>query len=128
MKNWFQIFSKSAGRFKFYPYVLEVKKNVLKLFKKNFYLLIACKKIPKMSKNYNRHLVLEIFLLCMHSTEGLFVMAIATTSHYNFLTFLESFYRVDQQCCPGGNCSETPRRPSPGGLHIYKNQAYCSQI
>ena len=42
-----------------------------------------------------RHLVLEIFWLCMHSTEGLFVMAIAPTSHYNFLTFLtflESFY------------------------------------
>ena len=28
-------------------------------------------------------------------------------------------YRVDQQCCPGGNCPETPRRPSAGGLLIF---------
>ena len=42
-----------------------------------------------------RYLELEMFWLCMHSTEGLFVMAIAPTSHYNFLTYLtffESFY------------------------------------
>ena len=25
-------------------------------------------------------------------------------------------YPVAQQCCPGGNCPETPRRPSAGGL------------
>ena len=33
----------------------------------------------------------------MHSTEGLFVMAVALTSHWNILTilaFLESFYTV----------------------------------
>ena len=42
-----------------------------------------------------RRLVLQITWLCMHSTDSLFVMAIAPTSHYNFvtfLTFLESFY------------------------------------
>ena len=33
--------------------------------------------------------------------------------------FFEIFYRVDLQCCPGGNCPETPRRPSAGGLRIF---------
>ena len=28
-------------------------------------------------------------------------------------------YRVAQQCCPGGNRPETPRRPSAGGLRIF---------
>ena len=28
-------------------------------------------------------------------------------------------YRVTQQCCPGGNRPETPRRPSAGGLRIF---------
>ena len=28
-------------------------------------------------------------------------------------------YRVDQQCCPGGNCPETLRCGSPGGLRIF---------
>ena len=35
---------------------------------------------------------------------------------------LQGKYRVNQQCCPGGNCSETPRRPSvgvSGGLRIF---------
>ena len=35
--------------------------------------------------------------LCIHSTKGLFVMAIAPTSHYNFWTFwtfLECFYMI----------------------------------
>ena len=39
----------------------------------------------------------EIFWLCIHSTMGLSVKAIAPTSHWNFLTFLECFYMI-------GNC------------------------
>ena len=30
-----------------------------------------------------------------------------------------TIYRVAQQCCPGGNRPETPRRPSAGGLRIF---------
>ena len=30
-----------------------------------------------------------------------------------------NIYRVAQQCCPGGNRPETPRRPSAGGLRIF---------
>ena len=32
---------------------------------------------------------------------------------------LYHIYRVTQQCCPGGNRPETPRRPSAGGLRIF---------
>ena len=31
----------------------------------------------------------------------------------------QTMYRVAQQCCPGGNRPETPRRPSAGGLRIF---------
>ena len=36
----------------------------------------------------NKHLVLKMFEYALHSTEGLFVMAVALTSHWNFLTIL----------------------------------------
>ena len=45
----------------------------------------------------NRPLVLEIFWLWLHRTEGLFLMAVALTSHWNVLTtlaFLKWFYMV----------------------------------
>ena len=45
----------------------------------------------------NRLFVLEMFEYALHSTEGLFVMAVALTSHWNFLTilaFLECFDMV----------------------------------
>ena len=38
-------------------------------------------------------------------------------SHGKFVLFTK--YRVAQQCCPGGNRPETPRRPSAGGLRIF---------
>ena len=33
-----------------------------------------------------------------------------------FTYFHYNIYRVNQQCCPGRNCLETPRRPFEGGL------------
>ena len=40
---------------------------------------------------------------------------------YSFLAGLvrNKVYHVTQQCCPGGNRPETPRRPSAGGLLIF---------
>ena len=32
-----------------------------------------------------------------------------------FFYIFQMNYRVAQQCCPGGNCPETPLRPPPGG-------------
>ena len=49
-------------------------------------------------------------------------MAFEITCHYMsllFIPFRNHPYRVDHQCCPGGNCPETPRRPSAGGLRIF---------
>ena len=54
-----------------------------------------------MGSGCNRHhkyaLSTRNFGYALHSTEGLFVMAVTLTSHWNFLTlltFLESFYMV----------------------------------
>ena len=40
---------------------------------------------------------------------------------------MEDEYRVTQQCCPGGNRPETPRRPPRGGFPDFLAKSLANQ-
>ena len=110
-KKFFQCLALPKDPQSFCPYVVKAKKNVFRIFQKNFFIILKlCKDFTHfffqknpIGSGWNNHRLFfhplgdhrVMELLCMLSTKGIFVTAIRPTSNWNFLKIFAFLEHLD---------------------------------